>query len=495
MRVFLMHKDKDFDIKQGLPHNSDMLMNDLELEVLLDAMSGEDDFLCDISKTAILCSLKSKEEVLYRQEILKDCLKNPDIIKEIYNLAIKSLAKKQENWLGVFGRYPASLLSSSVSLLGMYFELLRELRKIVDENIEKFDSAGFKRFFSMVQKELDDDYLEVVKEHLKELKFKKGVLISAKLSKANEGSDYTLRRDKMATKSWIGKVFTKRSKEYAHTLHPRDDAGAKVLRNLRDEGLNNIANSMSSSATHVDSFFISLRRELAFYIGCMNLDGKLQEIGCEWSYPKIASKNSFNFLVQGLYDISLALVVSKKIVNNNIDATNKKLFIITGANQGGKTTFLRSVGLAQLMMQCGMFVSSASYETTLCSGIFTHFKKEEDKEMKSGKFDEELSRMSDIVDHVCSNALVLFNESFASTNEAEGSQIAQQIIKALIQKDIRVFFVTHMYELANYFYKKEMQNTLFLRASRDKDGSRNFKIIKAPPLQTSFAKDIYDDIF
>ena len=495
MRVFLMHKDKDFDIKQGLPHNSDILMSDLELEVLLNAMSDEDDFLYEISKTAVLCSLKSKEEVLYRQEILKDCLKNQDIIKEIYNLTIKSLAKKQENWLGVFGRYPASLLSSSVSLLGMYFELLRELRKIVDENIERFDSIGFKRFFSMVQKELDDDYLELVKEHLKELKFKKGVLISAKLSKANEGSDYTLRRDKMATKSWIGKVFTKRSKEYAHTLHPRDDAGAKVLRNLRDEGLNNIANFLSSSATHVDNFFISLRRELAFYIGCMNLDGKLQEAGCEWSYPKIASKESFNFLAKGLYDISLALVLDKKVVSNDIDASNTKLFIITGANQGGKTTFLRSVGLAQLMMQCGMFVSSVSYETTLCSGVFTHFKKEEDKDMKSGKFDEELSRMSDIVDHIKPNALVLFNESFASTNEAEGSQIAQQIIKALIQKDIRVFFVTHMYELANYFYKKEMQNTLFLRASRDKDGSRNFKIIKAPPLQTSFAKDIYDDIF
>ncbi len=495
MKVFLMHKDKDFDIKQNLPYNSDTLMNDLELKVLIDAMSCKDDFLFEISKKTILCSLKSEEEVLYRQEILKDCLKNPNIIKDIYNLTIKAIDKKQEKWFGIFGRYPTSLLSSSVSLLDMYFELLKELRKIVDENIEKFDSAGFKRFFSMIQKELNNNYLKIVKKHLKELRFKKGVLISTKLSKANEDANYTLRKNKMAKKNWINKIFAKKSKEYTYTLHPRDDAGAKVLRSLKDESLNDVANYLSNSATHVDNFFISLRRELAFYIGCINLNTKLKNIGCEWSYPKIAPKNSFNFSSKNLSDISLVLILNKKIVSNDIDAINKKLFMITGANQGGKTTFLRSVGLAQLMMQCGMFVLSSSYETTLCSGIFTHFKKEEDKEMKSGKLDEELSRMSDIIDHISQNALILFNESFSSTNEIEGSQIAQQIIEALIQKNIKIFFVTHMYKLANYFYKKEVSKTIFLRAHRDKNGNRNFKIIKAPPLQTSFAKDIYNTIF
>ncbi len=495
MKVFLMYKNKDFNIKQNLPYNSDILMNDLELEVLINAMSCKDDFLSEISKKTILYSLKSKEEILYRQEILKDCLKNPNIIKEIYNLTIKAIAKKQEKWFGIFGKYPTSLLSSSVSLLDMYFELLKELRKIVDENTEKFDSAGFKRFFSMIQKELDDSYLKIVKKHLKELRFKKGVLISARLSKINEDSNYTLRKNKTTKKNWINKIFAKKSKEYTCTLHPRDDAGAKVLRSLKDESLNNVANYLSNSATHIDNFFISLRIELAFYMGCINLNTQLQNMGYKWSYPKIAPKNSFIFLAKELSDISLALILNKKIASNDIEAINKKLFMITGANQGGKTTFLRSIGLAQIMMQCGMFVLSSYYKTTLCSGIFTHFKKEEDKNIKSGKFDEELSRMSNIIDHISPNALILFNESFSSTNEAEGSQIAQQIIEALIQKNIKIFFVTHMYELANYFYKKKIQKTLFLRANRDKNGNRNFKIIKAPPLQTSFAKDIYDTIF
>ena len=110
---------------------------------------------------------------------------------------------------------------------------------------------------------------------------------------------------------------------------------------------------------------------------------------------------------------------------------------MTGANQGGKTTFLRSVGLAQLMSQCGMFAPAASLSLNVVDGLFTHFKREEDGTMKSGKFDEELSRMNDIVNALTPNALILFDESFAATNEREGSEIARQIVSALLERPTR----------------------------------------------------------
>ena len=470
-------------------------MSDLELNVLLNAMSMADEFLYDVSKTALLDILKTKEEIIYRQEILKDCLKNAQIVRDIYELTQKSLANKQKRWLGVFGRYPSSLLSSSVSLLDMYFELLEDLRNIADKNIENFNSNGFKRFFSMIQKELDDEYVAEVKKYLKELKFKDGIELSARLGRANEGIDYTLRRDHLASKSWFRKILAKKQKVYTHTLHPRDDAGANVLRNLRDEGLNKVAISLSKTAEHIDNFFISLRIELAFYMGCMNLEGRLRELKAPIVFPKIYPMDKQIYCAKDLYDISLALIMRKNITGNSVKANDKTLFFITGANQGGKTTFVRSVGLAQLMSQCGMFVAALTLRSNICSGIFTHFKKEEDKSMKSGKFDEELSRMSDIIDDISPNAVVIFNESFSSTNEMEGSQIASQIIKALREKNIKVIFVTHMFELVNKFYQNDYKDAIYLRANRKEDGSRDFKIIEAKPLHTSFAKDIYDSIF
>ncbi len=71
--------------------------------------------------------------------------------------------------------------------------------------------------------------------------------------------------------------------------------------------------------------------------------------------------------------------------------------------------------------------------------------------MKSGKFDEELSRMSDIADHITSNSMVLFNVSFAAINEREGAEIVRQIVSALLEHPIKVFFVMHLYEFAHDF--------------------------------------------
>jgi DNA mismatch repair ATPase MutS len=187
--------------------------------------------------------------------------------------------------------------------------------------------------------------------------------------------------------------------------------------------------------------------------------------------------------------------MKQTIVGNRADADNKDLMMITDANQGGKSTFLRSIGLAQLMMQCGMFVPAKSFCANLCGGLFTHYKREEDSAMESGKLDEELGRMSDIVDHLGPNAMVLFNESFAATNEREGSEIARQITGALLEKGIKVFYVTHLYEFPRGFYDRNMKNAIFLRAERLADGTRTFKLIEGGPEQTSYGEDLYNSIF
>jgi DNA mismatch repair ATPase MutS len=147
------------------------------------------------------------------------------------------------------------------------------------------------------------------------------------------------------------------------------------------------------------------------------------------------------------------------------------------------------------MMQCGMFAPAESFSSNVCDGLFSHYKREEDTTMKSGKLDEELSRMSNIADNITSNSMLLFNESFAATNEREGSEIARQITSALLEKRIKVFFVTHLYEFAHGFYDKKMENVIFLRAERQSDGKRTFKLIEGEPLQTSYGEDLYNRIF
>ena len=147
------------------------------------------------------------------------------------------------------------------------------------------------------------------------------------------------------------------------------------------------------------------------------------------------------------------------------------------------------------MMQCGMFVPAESFRANVCHGIFTHYKRGGNATMRSGKLDEELSRMSSIVDNVTPNSIVLLNESFASTNEREGSEIARQIVRALVEAGIKVFYVTHMFDLAHGFYLAKTDTALFLRAERLADGGRTFRLEEGEPLPTSYGEDLYRRIF
>jgi DNA mismatch repair ATPase MutS len=171
------------------------------------------------------------------------------------------------------------------------------------------------------------------------------------------------------------------------------------------------------------------------------------------------------------------------------------MIVITGANQGGKSTFLRAMGAAQVMMQAGLFVPASHFEADVAPAIFTHYKRQEDRTMKRGKFDEELSRLNDIVDGLTPAAILLLNESFSATNEIEGSQIAGQVIQALLEAGVRVWFVTHLYQFAHAAQQHYHDTALFLRAKRQDDGTRTFELHPGEPLATSFANDLYHQIF
>ena len=169
--------------------------------------------------------------------------------------------------------------------------------------------------------------------------------------------------------------------------------------------------------------------------------------------------------------------------------------MITGANRGGKSTFLRGLGLAQLMMQAGMFVAATAFTANVRDGVFTHYKREEDATMTSGKLVEELERMNGLVELMGPHSLLLSNESFASTNEREASEIARQIVRAMLAKNVKVCYVTHMYDLAHTMNALQPGNALFLRAERQQDGQRTFKLVEGEPLPTSYGQDSYQRIF
>jgi DNA mismatch repair ATPase MutS len=495
MKAFLLYRDRDFDLQQQLPPGAEAVTQDLELDTLFSTMALGDTVLFEVAKKVILCGSNDPDAIVYRQNVLKDCLKNSAVVRDIYSIAVESIQREKKDFWSILSDYPDSILHRSVDVLQMFVGMLKRLRSIAEQYSSDFDSEGFRTFFAMLQRELADDYFAIIKDHLRRLKFRGGVLISAELGKGNKAKNYVLRKPNPQEGNWISRIIEQGPRVYAFHLDPRDESGARALSELNDRGINLVANALAQSTDHILSFFTMLRTELAFYMGCLNLHTRLTEMAEPMAFPVPVGSKEREHSFSGLYDVCLALTLKRKVVSNDVNADDKEFVIITGANQGGKSTFLRSVGVSQLMMQAGMFVPAESFSANVCKRIFTHYKREEDITMKSGKFDEELKRMSEIVDYLVPDSLLLFNESFAATNDREGSEIARQIVSALLEKGIKVFFVTHLYDFAHRFYDKNLTRGCFLRAERQPDGSRTFKLIEGEPLETSYGEDLYKKIF
>ena len=494
MKVLLMYTDRDFNPDVELPANEPDLAADLELGALLDTMAAGDKFLYEIARHGLHASLESPAEVVYRQHVLADCVAQPGVVRDVYDLAVEAISAERQVWGFLFHASPDTILYRSRQVMELYLGSLQRLADLAAKRAADFRSEGFTRFFTMIASELTDDYFDEMRERLTELQFKRGTLMSARLGTGGKGTGYVLRRHQ-PVRSWRDRLPGRSQEAYSFTIPDRDEAGSRALSELVSRAVNDTANSVAQSADHIKGFFQLLRAEMAFYLGCLNLRERLVGRGQPVCYPVPAAMGGDRFTARSLYDASLALTLDGTVTGNDVDADGRGLIMITGANQGGKSTFLRSVGQAQLMLQAGMFAPAEALSGSVCSGLFTHYKREEDATMERGKLDEELHRMSAIANWIAPGGLLLCNESFASTNEREGSQIAREIIRALTEDGIRIVFVTHMYDLAESIHVRDDSRVLFLRAQREHDGIRTHRLCEAAPLPTSYGEDLYRQTF
>jgi DNA mismatch repair ATPase MutS len=493
VKALLLHPDRNFDPDADLVPNRQALRQDLELDILFKAMASEDGFLLETAETVVLSTATDVQTILYRQDVLRDCRAHASVVRNLYALAVDAIeSEKRHVWH--WADYSRVILPRAIDVTQMLVGYLRHLRAIADEQADGFKSKGFRDLFGLLVTELNDEYFAEVLAQLRELNFRDGVLISAELGKGNKGVNYVLRRDTAKT-GRTGRMFGRTEPELTLTIDPSDEYGVRAVSELAEAGINLVANALAQSADHIIGFFRMLRTELAFYVGCLNLEERLAAKGEPLCFPMPVARGEQPLSFTELYDICLSLSMDSRAIGNTINADGKQLIVITGANQGGKSTFLRSVGLAQLMMQSGMFVAAQAFRASVCEGVFTHFNREEDTSMESGKLDEELNRMSDMVDRMSPGCMIVFNESFASTNEREGSEIASQIVTALLESEIRVLFVTHMFEFTRQFYEKQRADALFLKAEREDSGQRTFKLVESAPASASFGGDLYDRIF
>lgn len=495
MRVLLLHRDRDFDFERPAAARAEELREDLELETLLGAMSDGDGYLADIAARVLPASLEDPGEIAYRQDVLRDLIAKPGLASDLYETSVEADQARRQAFWGYHGASPETVLHGAVRVLAALMGAVVRLRGLADTSHGEVASEGLRRFLSMVREELDDAWLRSVREQLS-LLGSRDLLISAALGSGNLGTAHVVRRPRTDRRGLLERLPIRRRRDRIDfEIPPRDESGLRALRELRGRGIAPVAAALAQATEHIAGFFEALRAELGFYVACLNLHRRLAGKGEPICFPEVTGAGESAMRAAGLYDPCLSLVSGGRAVGNDLAADGRPLIVMTGANGGGKSTLLRAIGLAQLMAQCGMFAAAESLRTSACTGIFTHWAREEDAEMRRGRLDEELERLSAIADGVRPGGMVLCNEPFASTNEREGSQIGREVVRALLDCSVRVVLVTHLYELARELEAERNGEALFLRAEREPDGRRTFVLAQGGPLPTAFGADLHERVF
>ncbi|MBR6084431.1 MAG: hypothetical protein IKP61_02300 [Spirochaetales bacterium] len=199
---------------------------------------------------------------------------------------------------------------------------------------------------------------------------------------------------------------------------------------------------------------------------------------------------------RGFYNLKLADFVGKKddIVTNDLDFDDDKvLYILTGANRGGKTTITQAVGLLHVLAQGGIFVPAERFCFTPVDNIFTHYPADEDKTLDYGRLGEECKRFRELFAQCTPESLLLLNETFSTTSFEEGFFIARDAVRAILKKGTRCIYNTHMHKLASDIDDLNAQGSKAKAASLvalSDGGKRSFKVRVAPPQGMSYARDI-----
>ncbi|MBQ8260151.1 MAG: hypothetical protein IJY97_11395 [Clostridia bacterium] len=244
-------------------------------------------------------------------------------------------------------------------------------------------------------------------------------------------------------------------------------------------------------------FLLGLVPEIEFLVKGTALLRTLKEKGCSLCTPEIIADGEVEFKAVGLYNPCVALKIEEEIVTNDvIFDENARIYVLTGPNRGGKSVITCAVGLAQAMMQLGMFVPAESAKISPADSIMTHFPTGAEDTIEKGRLGEECARLGDIFAKVTKDSLVLLDESLSSTGSYEASYIAAEVLRGLSMTGCRCIFSTHLHELAAELDNINAQASAAggspidtLVAGIDQ-GQRSFKIYRAKPDGKSYARDI-----
>jgi DNA mismatch repair protein MutS len=431
--------------------------HDLHLDQVVSAVTKDSEEY-DL-KPFFYAPLQTVEEVRYRHEVFRD-LENQGLLVHLRSFAERMRTMRRQLDRVEKLHFDREKQSWFLAAVNTYCHAVDEL--VRDLTISGVQSAGLRSLLEYLQRYKDSsDFVDLLhetnelKKDLASIQYRLDIVgLRVYVDSYSEEPDYGA--EVLAT---FDKFKQSTPRDYQFDLAP-----SSQMNHVEAGIIDQVTHLYPEVFASLDRYFVHRRfyldrtiktfdREIQFYIAYVAYMSLLKKRGLSFCYPQMSGESK-ELLGHKVFDAALAqkrLEEDAAIVPNEFYLNSpERIIVVSGPNQGGKTTFARTFGQLHYLGSLGCPVPGKEAKLFLFDKLFTHFEREEDLENLSGKLEDDLRRIHRILTQATSNSILIMNESFVSTTLSDALLLSKEIMAQIVERDMLCVSVTFLDELASF---------------------------------------------